>query len=74
MKEKILSILSDIRPEVDYASSNDFIGDGLIDSFDMTSLVVGLDNLFNITIDEEDIEPENFVNIDSIIKLVSKYK
>lgn len=74
MKEKILSILSDIRPEVDYVSSNDFIGDGLIDSFDMTSLVVGLDNLFNITIDEEDIEPENFVNIDSIIKLVSKYK
>lgn len=73
MEEKILKLLENIRPEADYKNSKDYIRDGLIDSFDMTSLIAVIDTEFNITIDETDIEAENFVNLESITKLVEKY-
>lgn len=74
MKEKILEILQNIRPELDYTESNDFIGDGYLDSFDMIALVSTLSKEFNIEILSEDIVPENFKNIESIINTVKKYK
>ncbi len=74
MKEKIMAILQDIRPEVDFNESSDFIEDGYIDSFDMVALVSGLDKEFGISILGEDIIPENFANIDTIIATVKKYQ
>lgn len=73
MKEKILEILQDLRPELDFTESNDFIGDGYLDSFDMIGLVSALDKEFGISILGEDIIPENFANIESIINVVNKY-
>lgn len=73
MKEKILEILQDLRPELDFTESNDFIGDGYLDSFDMIALVSALDKEFGISILGEDIIPENFANIESIINVVNKY-
>lgn len=73
MKEKILEILQDLRPELDFTESNDFIGDGYLDSFDMIALVSALDKEFGISILGEDIIPENFANLESIINVVNKY-
>lgn len=74
MKEKILAILQDIRPEVDFNDSEDFIEDGYLDSFDMVALVSNLDKTFGISILGEDIIPENFINIEAIKNTVKKYK
>lgn len=74
MKEKILEILQDIRPEVDFNNSEDFIEDGYLDSFDMVALVSNLDKTFGISILGEDIIPENFMNIETIENTVKKYK
>lgn len=74
MKEKILEILQDIRPEVDFTDSEDFIEDGYLDSFDMVALVSNLDKTFGISILGEDIIPENFMNIETIENTVKKYK
>ena len=73
MKEKILEILQDLRPELDFTESNDFIGDGYLDSFEMIGLVSALDKEFGISILGEDIIPENFANLESIINIVNKY-
>lgn len=73
MKEKILEILQDLRPELDFTESNDFIGDGYLDSFEMIGLVSALDKEFGISILGEDIIPENFANLESIINVVNKY-
>ena len=72
MKEKILKILSDIRPEFDFTVSEDFIEDGMLDSFDIVTLVTTLDSEFGISIDGMDILPENFSSIDKIAKLLLK--
>ena len=73
MQEKILEILQDLRPELDFTETNDFIGDGYLDSFEMIGLVSALDKEFGISILGEDIIPENFANLESIINVVNKY-
>lgn len=73
MKDKIIEILQNIRPELDFTVSNDFIADGYIDSFDVVTLVASINDQLNVNIKPSDIIPENFVNIESIINLVNKY-
>ena len=72
MKEKILAFLTEIRPEFDFAASGNFIEEGMLDSFDIVSLVASLDEEFGISIDGIEIVPENFSSVDSIYKLLIK--
>lgn len=74
MKSKIIVILNDIRPEFDFNEPIDnFIAAGMLDSFDLVTLVTSLDETFEISIDGTDILPENFSNVESILKLLNKY-
>lgn len=72
MKKKIIDFLTEIRPEFEFATSNNFIEEGMLDSFDIVSLVVSLDEEFGISIDGTEILPENFSNVDSIFQLLIK--
>jgi acyl carrier protein len=67
-------ILKEIRPEFDFTESSDFIADGMLDSFDVVTLVATLDKTYGISIDGMDIVPENFKNLETIKALLSKYK
>ena len=74
MKSKIIAILNDIRPEFDFNEPVDnFVEAGLLDSFDLVTLVTSLDEAFEISIDGTDIVPENFCNKESILNLLNKY-
>ena len=72
MKHKVIKILKEIRPEFDFTQDLNFIENGMLDSFDIISLVSALDEQFEISIDGMDILPENFVSIDSIVSLLIK--
>ena len=73
MKEKVIEILSGLRPEFDFATDGlNFMEEGMLDSFDMVSLVSELEGQFAITIDGVDIVPENFSTLDSIVNLLQK--
>ena len=72
MKKKIIDFLTEIRPEFDFAASSNFIEEGMLDSFDIVSLVASLDEEFGISIDGTEILPENFSNVDSIHQLLIK--
>lgn len=74
MKDKIIAILTDIRSEFDFKQDINFIESGMLDSFDVISLVTSLDDEFGISINGTDILPENFSSLDSIVGLISKYK
>ena len=63
-------ILKEIRPEFDFAASSDFITDGMLDSFDMVTLVATLDKTYGISIQGTDIVPENFKNLQTIEALL----
>ena len=68
----ILDMLAELRPEFDFAESENYIEDGLLDSFDIVSLTSMLEEKYNITIDGLDIVPENFATAEAIVGLVKK--
>lgn len=70
--DKIYDVLAEIRPENDFKTSNDFIGDGLLDSFDVITLIDILEEKFNFKVDGMDIVPENFCSAEAIAKLINK--
>lgn len=72
MKNKIISILTELRPEFDFNEKLDFIKEGMLDSFDVINLVNELDTSFGISIDGLDILPENFSSVENIILLLKK--
>jgi acyl carrier protein len=69
----IPEILAEIRPEYNFASSSDFIADGMLDSFDIVTLVAALDHHFSISIRGTDIVPENFKNTGAICEMLKTY-
>ena len=70
--EKIIEILSDIRPDVDFAGNDKLIDDGILDSFDVVSIVAELSDAFDIDIVVDDIVPENFNSVQAISKMIDR--
>jgi acyl carrier protein len=70
--KNVITILKTIRPELDFSRSNDFIGDGLLDSFDVVALVATLEKTYGISIQGTDIVPENFRNLQAIGMLLQQ--
>lgn len=70
--QEIYAILKDLRPEFDFAESNDFVEDGFLDSFDIISLVSTLEEQYAIKIDGLDVVPDNFCSVDAIVGLIRK--
>lgn len=71
--KQLADILKEIRPEFDFTVSNDFMADGMLDSFDMVTLVSTLDKTYGISIQGTEIVPENFQNLKTIEALLRKY-
>ena len=73
MKDRIINILTELRPEFDFTQEGvNFIEDGMLDSFDLITLVNELDSTFGVSIDGVDILPENFCSVDAIARLLVK--
>ena len=72
--EELLKILSGIRPDVDFANEKKLIDDGILDSFDIISIVGELNDHYDIEIDVEDLEPDNFNTVEAMLDLITKLK
>ncbi len=72
--EKIIEILEDINPDVDYATCTTLINDQLLDSFAIISIVSELQEEFDISITPMDIKPENFNSAKALWEMVQRLK
>lgn len=72
MKDKILEILNDINPDIDYETETTLVDDDLLDSFDLVSLVSDLNSAFDINITVVDFVPENFNSLSALTALVER--
>jgi methoxymalonate biosynthesis acyl carrier protein len=70
--KSVKNILNEIRPDVDFGTSIDFVEDGLLDSFDVVTLVTELEANFSVSITGTDIIPENFRSLPAIESLLGK--
>ena len=72
--EKLMEILEGIRPDVDFASEKSLIDDGILDSFDIVSIISELNDEYDITIRVTELGPDNFNSAEAIMKMVEKLK
>lgn len=68
--EKLLEILKGIRPDVDFEKETALIDDGILDSFDVVSIISELDDAFNVQIRITELDPDNFNSAEAIWRLV----
>lgn len=70
--ERVLEILTDVRPDVDFMNETKLIDDGIIDSFDIIAIVSELNNEFDVQIPIDELEPDNFNTVQAIYELIVK--
>lgn len=70
--EEILEILTDLHPEVDFASCTTLVDSKILDSFDIVSIISEINERFDVAISAEHIIPENFNSAAALYALVQK--
>ena len=72
MKEQLMGVLEENRPDVDFENEKQLITDGVLDSFDIVSLVTALNDEFDIEIEVGNLVPDNFNSIEGMMALIEK--
>ncbi len=72
--EKLLEILEDLKPGVDFSTEDELIEDGILTSLEIMTLVVELCGEFDIEISPLDIIPENFTSAETIWGLITRIR
>lgn len=72
--EKLLEILTDLHPDVDFDTEEHLIDDGILDSFDIVTLIAEIDDVFDVAVPAEQLVPENFNSAKSIYALLERLK
>ena len=70
--EKLLLILKNMHPEVDFDAATDLIGEGILDSLDIVTLITEINSTFDVAIPAEEVVPENFDSAASIWALIMR--
>ena len=70
--KKLFKILENLRPEINFLETTDFIENDILDSLDIIKLVVALEQEFSISIHTEEVIPDNFQSIEKISCLIKK--
>lgn len=72
MEQKILEVLTEEFPDIDFESSDALVDDGILDSLTITGIIAALSMEFGITIPYEEIIEENFNSISGLARMVER--
>jgi acyl carrier protein len=70
--DELLDILSELHPDVDFETEDALIDDGILDSFDIVTLVSEISERMDVTIGAKDILPENFNSAEALYDLIKR--
>lgn len=70
--DRLLEILEDMHPDVDFATEEGLIDNGVLDSLDIVSLISEISETFDVTITAKDIVPENFNSAAALYELICR--
>ena len=70
--ERLIEILEDIQPGIDYESCNDLIDGNYLDSLSIISLISEIEDVFDITIPAVEIVPDNFNSVQSMMEMIER--
>lgn len=70
--EKLLELLKNVRPDVDFEKEDALIDDGILDSFDVVTIISDIDDVFGVQIRISELDPENFNSANAIWDLIQE--
>lgn len=70
--DELLEILKDLHPEIDFETCDTLIDSKIIDSYDIISIITGIQDEFGVIIPPNKIIPDNFNSAKAIFALVEK--
>ena len=70
--DEVIQILEEINPDCDYRTCDTLIDDGILDSFEILSIVSELEDEFDIRITPAEIIPKNFNSAAAIYEMVQR--
>ena len=70
--EKLIEILTDLHPDVDFATEEGLVDNGILDSLDIVTLITEINDKFDVSIPAEEIIPENFNSATALMALIEK--
>ena len=68
-----MELLQETNKDADFAKSDDFVSDGLLDSMDIQMLAVAMEDEYHITLAVTDLMPMNYTNVDAIRDLLKSH-
>ena len=71
-RNQVLEILTKVKPEVDFATESELITGGVLDSFNIVSIINALNETFDIDITIGELRPENLDSAQAITELVER--
>ena len=72
--EKLLKILKRVEPEVDFIENNNLIDKGILDSIDIVTIISEIEMEYLIEFDPEEIDPDNFQSVLTMLEMIEKTK
>ena len=69
---KLISILEELHPDVDYGTNIRLVGEGILTSLDIVTLVGEINDAFDISIPAHEITEENFNSVSAITALIQR--
>lgn len=70
--DKLIAILEELHPDVDFGTEEALIDGGILDSFDIVTLVAEIDAEFDVQIPAEELVPDNFNSAKALYALVER--
>ena len=70
--DQLMDILTEVNSDVDYETCDTLVDDGILDSFDIVSIVGELNDTFDIEITPVDIVPENFNSAEAMWEMIQR--
>ena len=72
--EKLLKILEELNPDIDFGTEEKLIDDGLLDSMAILSLVSDLEDEFDVEIAPVELVPSNFNSAAAMWDMVQRLR
>ncbi|MBP3895284.1 MAG: acyl carrier protein [Mogibacterium sp.] len=70
--DKLLEILENMRPDIDFRSEKKLVTDRLLESFDIISLVTEIGDEFDVRVKPADLVPENFDSVEAMWEMIQR--
>ncbi len=73
-REKLMEILTEACPGVNFEGETALIDDGILESLDIVAIVTEIMDVFGVELNVDDLLPENFNSVDAMLELIESRK